>query len=56
MRLKSLHPGVSLEEVQDNTGFDLVIPKVFETTMPPTENELHILRERVDPEGILRKD
>lgn len=55
MRLKSVHPGVSVEQVVENTGFELIIPKDVPVTPPPTDEELHILRTRVDPAGILRK-
>ena len=54
MRLKSLHPGVTREEVELNTGFSLVIPNSVPTTTPPTEEELDVLRTRVDKTGILR--
>ena len=55
MRLKSVHPGVTIEQVIENTGFDLIIPQVVPETEPPTQEELSILRNRVDPEGLLRK-
>lgn len=55
MRLKSVHPGVTVEEVIKNTGFELVIPRRVPTTDPPTEEELRILRTRVDPRGLLRQ-
>jgi len=54
MRLKSLHPGVALETVQQATGFELVIPDTLPVTEPPTTDELHVLRTRVDPDGRLR--
>ena len=53
MRLKSLHPGVTLEQVVENTGFQLVIPDNIPTTQEPTEIELTYLR-KVDPKGIVR--
>lgn len=53
-RLKSIHPGVSLDEVQKNTGFvhNYVPHDVPETPMPSSE-EIRILREVVDPRGVL---
>lgn len=54
MRIKSVHPGHSVEEIQTMTGFGLVIPKSVPGTEPPTEEELDILR-GFDPEGILRQ-
>lgn len=55
MRLKSVHPGVSVEQVVANTGFEVLIPDHVPTTTPPTVEELHILRERIDVEGMLRQ-
>ncbi len=45
MRVRSLHPGVELAEVVDNTGFELAIPDDVPTTRGPTQDELAILRE-----------
>lgn len=53
MRLKSVHRGVSVQDVVDNTGFELIIPKETPTTEAPTKEELETLRERVDVEGFL---
>ncbi len=55
MRLKSVHPGVSVDQVVENTSFELIIPKDVPTTPLPSDEELHILRTRVDPGGKLRK-
>ena len=49
MCVLALHPGVTAEQVQDSTGFDLHIDKRTERTAPPHENELAVLRE-LDPE------
>lgn len=53
MRLKSLHPGITLEQVVENTGFQLVIPENISITQEPTEIELTNLR-KVDPKGIVK--
>ncbi|MBW2060886.1 MAG: hypothetical protein JRI95_04900 [Deltaproteobacteria bacterium] len=55
MRLKSVHPGVTVDNVLQNTGFDLVVPEGVETTPEPEDDELDILRNRIDPKGLLRK-
>lgn len=55
MRLHSLHPGVTVDEVQSQTGFPLVVPDRVATTPPPTQEELHVLRTRVDRTGVLRR-
>jgi len=52
IRLVSLHPGVSLDEVRDNTGFDIVLPDgVIPTTPTPTAEAREIIR-ALDPHGI----
>ena len=49
MQVESLHPGVSYEQVQENTGFELLKASDVVQTEPPRAEELHILREEVDP-------
>lgn len=51
MYLAACHPGVTPEKVKENTGFDIDTSQATKT-VPPTEEELRILREEVDPEGI----
>jgi len=53
MRIESLHPGVTVEKVQENCGFELLKAGKIETTPPPTDEELRILREDVDPDGYI---
>lgn len=52
MRLVSLHPGVDIKEVVDNTGFELIIPDSVPETVPPTEDELTLIRKVIDPKGL----
>jgi glutaconate CoA-transferase subunit B len=53
MCLKSLHPGVSLETIQESTGFEVLLPEGdIPTTDPATTEELRILREEVDPTSM----
>ena len=52
LKLISLHPGVSIEEIQDNSSFEIIIPDTVETSPEPTEEHLKILREEIDPAGI----
>lgn len=56
MRLKSVYAGISVQQVIDNTGFELIIPKPVPETEPPTSEELHLIREVIDPMGISRLD
>lgn len=55
LRLVHVHPGHSVREVRANTGFELVVPDAVTETPLPTATELAVLRERVDPEGVLRR-
>ncbi|NND30318.1 MAG: CoA-transferase, partial [Myxococcales bacterium] len=55
MRLVTLHPGVELERVLDNTGFELVIPDGLDVTPVPTPEQIGVLRE-LDPQGYARKE
>lgn len=52
MCLESLHPGISLDEVRDNTGFDLIVPDSITETRTPTGEELRLLRDVIDTEGF----
>jgi len=49
MRLETLHPGVTVEEVKERTGFELLIPDKIPYTQPPTDEELQNLR-ALDPD------
>ena len=51
MVLSSVHPGISPEEARENTGWDLRVSPDLEETPPPTEEELRLIREDLDPEG-----
>jgi glutaconate CoA-transferase subunit B len=53
MRLESVHPGVTVDEVVDATGFDLLMASEVTETMPPSDAELAALAERIDPQGML---
>jgi glutaconate CoA-transferase subunit B len=55
MRLKSVHPGVTVEMVKLQTGFEPEIPAAVATTELPSEEELEVLRTRVDLAGRLRR-
>lgn len=53
LRVRSLHAGVSSEQVRQATGFDLDVPPGTPETPAPTARELELLRTRVDPHGTL---
>jgi len=43
VRLVSLHPGVTAEQVQENTGYPVVIPEEVAVTAAPTQEQLDII-------------
>ena len=51
MRLASLHPGVTVEQVREATGFDLAVPDEVPPTREPTAEELRLIREVIDQGG-----
>jgi glutaconate CoA-transferase subunit B len=53
MQVESLHPGVTIDDVRSNTGFEMLFESDLTTTPEPTEMELRILREEVDPLGLI---
>ncbi|MET8679297.1 CoA-transferase [Streptomyces sp. NPDC004647] len=52
MRLASLHPGVSVEQVLDATDFPLALPDPVPRTREPTADELRLIREVIDPRRL----
>ena len=54
MKLLSVHPGISVDQVVENTGFELLVPDEVGTSDEPTDEELRILNE-IDPAGIIIK-
>jgi acyl CoA:acetate/3-ketoacid CoA transferase beta subunit len=52
MRLASVHAGVSVDHVVENTAFELVIPDRVPETRTPSEAELRLIREVIDPSGF----
>jgi glutaconate CoA-transferase subunit B len=53
MTLASTHPGVTVKDVVDNTGFKLIVPDMVPTTGEPSAEELRLLREELDPNKII---
>jgi acyl CoA:acetate/3-ketoacid CoA transferase beta subunit len=51
MRLQSLHPGVTVSDVADATGFLLAAPYQVPQTRVPTSAELTLIRQHLDPDG-----
>jgi len=55
MLLTALHPGKTVEQAKENTGWDLKVASQLRITELVTDNELRILREELDPTGIYVK-
>jgi acyl CoA:acetate/3-ketoacid CoA transferase beta subunit len=56
MRVVSRHPGVSVEEIVEQTGFALAIDGDVPETRLPSEAELSLVRERIDPKGFVNRE
>lgn len=58
MRIASVHPGVTVEEVREATGFALALPEGGEVpfTREPTAEELRLIREVVDPKSLRERE
>ena len=55
-KIESLHPGVTAEQVVENTGFPLEVPQSIPETEKPTKEEVRLLREVIDPYGTMAFD
>jgi len=52
MKVISIHPGVTREELVQNTGFPLIVPENVKTTAAPTREQLRWIREVIDSDGL----
>jgi glutaconate CoA-transferase subunit B len=55
MRLDSLHPGATLEEAKATIGWDVRVADDLAATPAPTDDELRLIREELDPGGAYTK-
>jgi glutaconate CoA-transferase subunit B len=55
MRVDSLHPGVTLDDVRAATGWEPRVAETLATTPAPTIDELRLIREELDPGGAYTK-
>lgn len=53
LKLISLHPGVTIDEVKENSSFDILISSRITTSPEPADTDLKILRQEIDPAGIV---
>jgi acyl CoA:acetate/3-ketoacid CoA transferase beta subunit len=56
MRLRSVHPGVTVDDVVAATGFELVVPDEVPESRLPSEDELRLVREVIDPTGARERE
>ena len=56
MRLRSVHPGVTVDDVVAATGFELEVPDHVADSRLPTADELQLIREVIDPAGLREKE
>lgn len=52
MILQEVYPGVALKDVKDNIGWEVKVGARLKTTVPPTPEELRIIRQDLDPDRI----
>jgi glutaconate CoA-transferase subunit B len=55
MRLDSLHPGATLDAVRASMGWEVKVAEALAETPAPTADELRLIREQLDPEGLYTK-
>jgi glutaconate CoA-transferase subunit B len=53
LKLISLHPGVTVDEVKENSQFEILMPEKIATSAEPSDKDLRILRREIDPAGIV---
>jgi len=57
MRLRSVHPGVSVDQVMEATGFELLLPEAeVPDTRPPTQEQVRLIREVIDPDNMRKRE
>jgi glutaconate CoA-transferase subunit B len=52
MRLDSLHPGATLDGVRETIGWEVRVAQDLAATPPPSDEELRLVREELDPGGV----
>lgn len=53
LKLISLHPSVTIDEVKENSQFEIILPDRIETSLEPSDRDLSILRREIDPASIV---
>ncbi|MEX0755142.1 MAG: CoA-transferase [Actinomycetota bacterium] len=55
MTLLTLHPGITLERIRENMGWEPKLSETLDETPPPTDEELRLIRDELDPGGVYTK-
>ena len=55
MVLASIHPGITLQTIRENIGWDVKVTQDLTETPPPSAEEIRIIRSDLDPQGIFLK-
>jgi glutaconate CoA-transferase subunit B len=56
MRVRTVHPGVTVEQVQEATGFPLIVADDLAQTPVPSAEEVRLIREEIDPDGTRKTE
>jgi acyl CoA:acetate/3-ketoacid CoA transferase beta subunit len=56
MRVRSVHPGVTVDEIVAATGFELAVPDDVPETRAPTDDELRLIHEVIDPTNLREQE
>ncbi len=56
LRVRSLHPSVTLEQAQEASAFELTVTGDIPESRHPTDEELHLIREVFDPSGVRKSE
>lgn len=57
MRLRSVHPGVTVDQVREATGFELLLPDgAVPDTPRPSVEQVRLIREVIDPDGMRKRE
>ena len=56
MRLKSVHSGVTVDDVQGLTGFQLLVDGDVAVTVAPSEEQVRLIRDEIDPDGMRKRE
>jgi hypothetical protein len=54
--VRTVHPGVTVEQVQEATGFPLLVADDLAETPVPTAEEVRLIREEIDPDGTRKTE